>query len=232
MRIENLINVLPWHTTRPWPRRNRADIKKIILHQELNDGTIEAVNRYHITPGPNNHISPLGIPHFAYHFGIRKNGEVCQCNEYEDITWHAVSENADSIGIMLVGKFKGTNFPGDEPTREQLVSMAELVDHLQKEFNLNNKTVFGHYHFGKPACPGDTVKTWIQNYRGELMITINTLTDVQQALNALGYACGDADGLLGPKTLSAIRDFQEDNNLKVDGIAGPITRAKLEELLG
>lgn len=43
---------------------------------------------------------------------------------------------------------------------------------------------------------------------------------VQMALNDLGYDCGKADGVLGSKTKKAIKTFQKDNNLTVDGKIG------------
>lgn len=46
---------------------------------------------------------------------------------------------------------------------------------------------------------------------------------VQERLNALGFDCGEADGILGPKTERAIRSFQATKNLTVDGIVGEKT---------
>ena len=43
---------------------------------------------------------------------------------------------------------------------------------------------------------------------------------LQAALNALGYDCGAADGIFGVKTEMAVRAFQQENGLAVDGIAG------------
>nr|WP_029501872.1 peptidoglycan-binding protein [Lachnoclostridium phytofermentans] len=48
----------------------------------------------------------------------------------------------------------------------------------------------------------------------------NIVKEVQLALNKLGYDCGDADGINGKKTKAAVKKFQEDNNLTVDGIIG------------
>ena len=53
------------------------------------------------------------------------------------------------------------------------------------------------------------------------------VTRLQAALNALGYACGAADGVFGAKTEAAVRAFQQTNDLKVDGIAGRDTQAAL-----
>lgn len=50
---------------------------------------------------------------------------------------------------------------------------------------------------------------------------------LQSDLNAVGYDCGTADGIFGTKTENAVRRFQGDNNLAVDGIAGQKTQAAL-----
>ena len=53
---------------------------------------------------------------------------------------------------------------------------------------------------------------------------------VQMRLNALGYANPPltVDGLDGPDTQAAVRNFQTAKNLIVDGIAGPLTVAALQ----
>jgi peptidoglycan hydrolase-like protein with peptidoglycan-binding domain len=52
----------------------------------------------------------------------------------------------------------------------------------------------------------------------------------QAALNDLGYDAGAADGIIGRKTTAAVRSFQKDHDLKVDGIIGPKTYALLMDL--
>lgn len=59
-----------------------------------------------------------------------------------------------------------------------------------------------------------------------------TNKELQLALIARGYAPGVVDGRIGKRTKAAIRLFQRDAGLVVDGIAGPITRDKLEWPLG
>lgn len=54
-----------------------------------------------------------------------------------------------------------------------------------------------------------------------------SLSEVQQMLSDLGYSPGSIDGIAGPKTLAAIREFQEDSGLRVDGIMGMATRWSL-----
>jgi len=50
--------------------------------------------------------------------------------------------------------------------------------------------------------------------------------NIQNLLNKFGYGLV-ADGIVGPKTLAAIKDFQAKNGLVVDGIVGPRTLAAL-----
>lgn len=61
--------------------------------------------------------------------------------------------------------------------------------------------------------------------------SVMTKKDIQQALKNAGYYAGDVDGKVGSKTTSAIKEFQSDNNLKVDGVAGANTKRKLAEYL-
>jgi hypothetical protein len=58
---------------------------------------------------------------------------------------------------------------------------------------------------------------------------------IQIALNANGFPCGAADGIIGPNTKAAVRRFQQAYNgpdgwLTVDGIPGPKTQNAVAEL--
>lgn len=67
----------------------------------------------------------------------------------------------------------------------------------------------------------------ISSYKGP------EVADVQKFLMAIGYDLGPkgADGIKGRYTTAAIRKFQTDNGLKVDGAVGPETAGKMNELL-
>ena len=51
---------------------------------------------------------------------------------------------------------------------------------------------------------------------------------VQVMLNYFGYKL-IVDGVIGQKSLEAIKDFQQKHNLVVDGICGPLTREALKQ---
>lgn len=55
--------------------------------------------------------------------------------------------------------------------------------------------------------------------------------ELQENLNKLGYDCGIIDGDFRTKTDNAVRKFQKDNGLDVDGQVGNATKAKIKECL-
>jgi Tol biopolymer transport system component len=55
----------------------------------------------------------------------------------------------------------------------------------------------------------------------------SAVAEAQQRLSDLGYPFGAIDGIYGPRTEAAVRQFQQDRHLVVDGIVGPATWAAL-----
>jgi N-acetyl-anhydromuramyl-L-alanine amidase AmpD len=236
MNITDISESLPWHESRRWGERSLSQINKIIIHQTLGESELEDVNHYHIGP---NHISERGCPRICYHFGIRKNGEVVKLNDLKHIVWHAKGQNTSGIGILVAGNFAG---PGHNtgtrlPTEAQMKSLAELCDYLLAAFDFSYQEIYGHYHFGKPACPGTHIQNWIESKREQIVnpdIDFSTITksveEIQARLNKLNYNAGPVDGIQGIMTLKAIRQFQSDHGLVIDGIVGPKTWHKLVAL--
>jgi len=54
---------------------------------------------------------------------------------------------------------------------------------------------------------------------------------LQEALNDLGHEAGAVDGIFGPQTERALRDFQERAGITVDGIAGPQTYGAMRKAI-
>jgi LysM repeat protein len=61
-------------------------------------------------------------------------------------------------------------------------------------------------------------------------VTNTQIPGLQVALAAKGHYRGPIDGIAGPQTAKAVRDFQRSAGLTVDGLAGPRTRAALGRL--
>lgn len=58
------------------------------------------------------------------------------------------------------------------------------------------------------------------------------VTKLQNNLIKLGYTeLGEADGSFGTDTQKSVKEFQKNNGLEVDGIAGPKTQKAIDELL-
>lgn len=72
----------------------------------------------------------------------------------------------------------------------------------------------------KPAEP--THRTLRINSRGD------DVKQLQERLADLGYTPGAADGIFGSRTAAAVKAFQADHALAVDGIVGPLTWAALD----
>lgn len=58
-----------------------------------------------------------------------------------------------------------------------------------------------------------------------------TKKEIQTALRNAGYYNGSIDGVLGNKSREAVRKFQADNGLKVDGLVGTETKNILIDYL-
>jgi N-acetylmuramoyl-L-alanine amidase len=57
---------------------------------------------------------------------------------------------------------------------------------------------------------------------------LETTTGIKARLNNLGYWCGEINDQQDVRYDAAVRRFQEDHNLVVDGIVGPQTRGRLQ----
>jgi Putative peptidoglycan binding domain len=58
-------------------------------------------------------------------------------------------------------------------------------------------------------------------------MTGQEIRKLQQRLTALGYDTGGVDGILGPATKRALRQFQADHGLAADGVVGAATKGAL-----
>lgn len=68
-----------------------------------------------------------------------------------------------------------------------------------------------------------TIPTRTLHVTSPLMSGADVL-ELQERLNELGYPVGEVDGAYGPATAGAVRAFQRDQGLAVDGVVGQDTR--------
>lgn len=67
---------------------------------------------------------------------------------------------------------------------------------------------------GDSSAPSETLKYGMSS---------NDVVKLQQRLKELGYFSANCTGYFGSITLTAVKSFQRENSLDVDGIAGPLT---------
>ncbi len=80
------------------------------------------------------------------------------------------------------------------------------------------------------TTPGDVTTNSVTQIPGPEIVK-PAVKQIQQALKNTNFYEGNIDGSLGPKTKKAIRAFQEQNDLAVDGKVGPKTWQKLAPYL-
>lgn len=125
-------------------------------------------------------------------------------------------------------KYPGKIYPALETYESDKNVVAKSKAALDKEI----ETV-------KPYCKGVSLFRYgISNFDNTPIPSITQTTTVktidktiQQKLKDKGYYTGTVDGILGTYTIMAIKAFQKANGLLEDGIVGPITKAKLFEII-
>ncbi|MFC7373993.1 NlpC/P60 family protein [Brachybacterium sp. GCM10030267] len=79
-----------------------------------------------------------------------------------------------------------------------------------------------------PAAPAEAAPTAVLDSTEKLRWGSEggNVEDLQSALNDHGASLAE-DGIFGPKTHAAVKDYQSSNGLQVDGVVGPETRGSL-----
>ena len=67
-------------------------------------------------------------------------------------------------------------------------------------------------------------------YHPEQPLVGDDVTALQERLSNMGFDVGRADGIFGPRTEAAVRDFQRNRGLDADGRCGPKTLRELKRL--
>ena len=108
-----------------------------------------------------------------------------------------------------------------------------------------------HRWFANKSCPGNWLMARMDDLANKVTAQLNgsavssdtaasdlvfgdtgdAVKTMQTMLIACGYSCGDAgvDGLFGDHTLTALKQFQTDYSLQVDGVYGSYSKAALEK---
>lgn len=179
-------------------------------------------------------------------------------------SWHTDKAiNRHGLGVCMAGCFRSEHYPNNPlaqsaPDPSAWNAMEQLVlGYLLPHHGLTAEDgLYGHFDYGKPACPGDWLEQWVRHQRGESVphpkdeylddpdpedqgktskptTEFASVASRQQALIDLGYDLGKwgADGKWGNASKGALLAFQDSSNLVVDGVWGPKTEQAIKKAL-
>lgn len=129
-------------------------------------------------PGPAYHVV---VPYSS----LTHNGKLCcvMMNAMSTMTYHTRGANETYIGVCFQGNMYSSSAPsGIEPSDSQK-KLADVMwnEWLKEDFRLDDYQLKGHYHFGKPACPGKWLSDFIHGTNTAKKMTdeaIEALADV------------------------------------------------------
>lgn len=204
-KIIDIRATLPKHSTRKWLKRD--NVSRIIVHTTASDNqNPHRTARYHVTPGPQNHLSKKGAPGLAYHDFITKAGEVYHCNDYQDITWHCGIWNTSSVGVCMA--FRGQD--NVAPTSAQAIALEEHLTILCLYLKIYPQKIYGHREVpGMVTILGNGSKRWKKTCPGLAVdldkLRRNVTLRLQRRLSAENLYKGKIDGIFGRKSKAALK---------------------------
>ena len=171
---------------------------------------------------------------FTY-YCLKQNGvtisNVGATTQWNTASWLQKGEIAKGLPNLVCCLFKKK---GDKMSHTGLHIGDGIIIHCSGEVKYGSITDTGWTHYAIPI--GLYTKTQLETApEVKVMATLKSgssgeaVRQLQSMLNALGYDCGTVDGKFGAKTGAALRLFQADHKLTVDGIYGKASSAMLEE---
>ncbi len=170
-----------------------------------------------------------GFNSIGYHYVILLDGTIEKGRAVEKVGSHCKGQNTASIGICYIGGCDEYGNPKDTRNDKQKAAMQSLITKLQSEYP--KATIHGHNEYSNKACPSFIVANEygsVNNKSGEVTgiwgrgDNHKKVAIIQDRLNELGYNL-KVDGDFGINTDYVVRQFQECNDLKIDGLVGDET---------
>lgn len=219
------------------------DPLKVVV--SLNDQTLRVfrgtneITSSNISSGKRGHATPTGI------FSVLQKNRHHRSNIYsgapmpfmQRLTWSGIALHASNSVPRHPASHGCVRLP--HAFARELFKMDTRGMHVVIEDSPDYPKSIEHPFLFKPVKTWATDKSydpWVneviaednrhlvqpdQRYPARIFITRRTAKDdlfeVQRLLNKLDYSAGDVDGLMGPKTWGAIRNFQESAELEANG---------------
>ena len=193
-------------------------------------------------------------------YGIDSNGKVALYVDESKRAWTSSNAANDNVAVTIeVANSTGApEWKVNDTAYKALIDLCvdicerndikELVYTGDKNGNLTR-----HDMFANTTCPGPYLGSKFPEIAAEVNARLKKenykpvptpsnkslkvgsagqeVKNLQNNLNGLNYNCGTADGVFGNQTKNAVIRFQKAYSLVQDGIAGPITLAKIKEVV-
>jgi len=186
----------------------------------------------------NYHINSRGWSDIGQHVTLCPDGKFVTGRDFGKTPASISGYNTGAFAVEMIGNFDVGHDKFDGPQKEAMIGLARW-------FYKRGKYIRFHRENAPKTCPGSSIdkNVFMAEVRGQIIergddrvllkvgVKSNEVKALQEKLNSLGFNCGVADGIFGPKTEAAVKAFQKAYGLAVDGIAGPATLGKIEELL-
>lgn len=186
----------------------------------------------------NYHINSRGWSDIGQHVTLCPDGKFVTGRDFGKTPASIEGYNIGAFTVEMIGNFDIGHDKFEGPQKEAMIGLARW-------FYRRGKYIRFHRENAPKTCPGSSIdkNVFMAEVRGQIIergddrvllkvgVKGNEVKALQEKLNSLGFNCGAADGIFGPKTEAAVKAFQQAHGLTVDGIAGPQTLAKIEELL-
>lgn len=162
--ITDLIGRLPVGPGAPYPARDLASIRRVIVHHTVTAGSVSPERLAQAAIA-------RGLPGITYHYVISGDGTIYATQTLtEAVQQTAVpAANQDAIGIAFAGNFQAASPP---PT--QLAAAARLIAHLLPRFGLAADAVIGRREIEATASPGNQWLTGAR-YKDALLAQVASL---------------------------------------------------------
>ena len=157
------------------------------------------------------------------HYTITYDGKIHQVNNEGDKMWHAGTENGNSVGVEVVGKFNDDTQSWEKMTAEQKISLDALTRKLSKQYGISGSSIKAHIEVGKKTVgEGLQAKLYMQKILGEQpQRTQKRLADLETealanpSLKGKYYASNEVDNLYIKKgrQQDKANDVKESNSI-------------------
>jgi hypothetical protein len=216
-----------------WPKVKSSDRIGAVLHQNASSNFKhpKRTGAYHT--GENCHIVDGGMPTTCYDVMIPDDGKPPRVTadfldrKYSHAAKNPGDENRHLLAILVMGGYKGPGYAGyaEAPSAHQMRGLESVVAWLQHVFGFGDEGLFGHFNFGKAACPGYWGMSWLEQRKADVF-GLTSVKDWQRAIlmwNAEALPKYGADGDWGGESKYWLKQFQKATNIKQTAMQDEVT---------